>query len=860
MNKLSFENFERILDETLERVEAIEHKVKHGKYKIQRKKIKSQVLKGRTPQDLEREKICRNARKKAHTVISNTKRDISNDTRKHTTSCNEGLEVINESATTLSGRYGLDFLEEAVGWDGVNFTFFDKPETTPLSEGLDIGTTATGRKRKCKAIGIAEGVFAPIMDADGERVFSRNKRLYECDHWEYQLENMNFFNRVHTRRMLGMIGHEDKKITDEDLREGRVSHIVTDLEIREDEEHGKYLWGRLEILNTKAGRNLKEYYENDIPLFVSSRGGGKLLDVPGQNYKMVDKKRYYCECFDVVKEPGFLEAAPVYHNVCEENEESEDLIAQLSECLGIEETKLLEVIQNYVDENNVINEDKNMSKVNVNIDTKNDSAQEIIDKLLKPVTERMESKLAAITDKLAALESNLNEESEAEAPAEEAPVEAEPAKEEAPAEEIKEEETAEVKAEEAIEEKKCDCGKEDCPVCGKKEAVEESAPEVEAETEVIEEKKDDEKKEDDKKEEAPAEEKKDEKKDDEKKDCKECSEDAAEAVAEAPEAEAPAEVEAVAVEEVKAEEAEPVKEEWAHIDPKETAPARADLPKAPLPNGGGHKDLGADAWAKEDPKETAPAKSDIADGKNPAKTELEAKVEGEIHAEEKKDAAAVNAGIEGGANVTAHESAPEVEEKAEEVSEAGVAEAGEEQAPVAQDSAEFTQQVTDYKALYEALKDEYEESEKVVDSLLETVENFGKRHQEVVQEAKDMKIELDSVKEQLDVANKALNSYKLQEQFNITVEKANELLSSKNYETVVEELKAAEAQQNEEEAQAKAEAVSEALSETSMQAAPVSKRRQAYSAFSATISESKDEEKISESVEAPKRRRAYSAF
>ena len=829
MNKLSFEDFERILDETLERVEAIEHKVKHGKYKIQRKKIKSQVLKGHTPQDPEREKICKNARKKAHTVVSNTKRDMSNETRNHTTSCNEGLEIINENATTLSGLYGLDFIEEAVGWGGVNFTFFDKPQETPLSESLDIGTTATGRKRKCKAIGIAEGVFAPIMDADGERVFSRNKRLYESDHWAYQLENMNFFNRVHSRRMLGMIGHEDKKITDEDLREGRVSHIITDLEIREDEEHGKYLWGRLEILNTKAGRNLKEYYENDIPLFVSSRGGGKLLDVPGQNYKMVDKKRYYCECFDVVKEPGFLEAAPIYHNVCEENEVSEDLITQLSECLGIDETKLLEVIQNYVNENNVINEDKNMSKVNVNIDTKQDSAQEIIDKLLKPVTERMESKLATITDKLAALESNLNEESDAEAPAEEAPVEAEPAKEEAPAEEIKEEETAEVKAE-ANEEKK-------------EEKVEESseAPAEEVTSEVIEEKKDE--KEEEKKEackETPAEEKKDEKKDDKKEDCKECSEDA---------------------EEVKAEEAtEPANEEWAHIDPKETAPARADLPKAPLPNGGGHKALGADAWAKEDPKETAPAKSDIADGKNPAKTELENKVEREVHAEEKKDAAAVNAGIEGGANVSAHESASEVEEKAEEVSEAGVAQAGEEQAPVAQDSAEFTQQVTDYKALYEALKDEYEESEKVVDSLLETVENFGKRHQEVVQEAKSAKSELDSVKEQLEVANKALNSYKLQEQFNITVEKANELLSSKNYETVVEELKAAEAQQNEEEAQAKAEAVSEALSETPTQAAPVSRRRQAYSAFSATISESKDEEQISESVEAPKRRRAYSAF
>ena len=78
-----------------------------------------------------------------------------------------------------------------------------------------------------------------------------------------------------------------------------------------------------------------------------------------------------------------------------------------------------------------------MSKVNVNIDTKNDSAQEIINKLLKPVTEKMEAKLAAITDKLNALESDLNDESDAEATAADASVEAEPVKEEAKAEEIK---------------------------------------------------------------------------------------------------------------------------------------------------------------------------------------------------------------------------------------------------------------------------------------------------------------------------------------------------------------------------------------------------------------------------------------
>lgn len=827
----SLQSIEEFLTEALERVEAIEHKVKHGKYKIQRKKIKDQVLDGKEPRDIEREQICKKAREKAHTALADSKRENSNDVRERTSSCHEGLEIVNESATTISGLYGLDFMEESVGWD-LEFTFFDKPQVTPLSESLDVGTTKTGRKRKCKALGIAEGVFAPIASPDGQRIFSRNKRLYESDHWDYQLENFNFANKVQSRRMLGMIGHEDKKVSDQDLRDGKVSHIVTDLELREDDEHGKYLWGRLEIINTEAGRNLKEYYEQDIPLFVSSRGGGKLIDVPGKDYKMVDKKRYYCECFDVVREPGFLGAAPVYHSISEENTSENkaysERISKLAEGLGIDEAKLLEVMKNV---DNIINEDKDMSKVNVDVDTTK-STEDIIAQLIKPISE----KISQLGDKLEAIEASVSEDTE-EVKAEEA---------EAPAVEEKAEE---VPAEEVSEEKKCDCKDgEDCPDCKKED------------------KKDDEKKEDKKEEcseacdgkdgekvtdadaaKADLEKKEAKKEEADKKDEKVSEEAEEEKVEEAP------------VEEVKTEEVAPeaTNEEWAHEDPKETVSTRTDLPKPPI-GGAAPSDIGSGAWANEDPKETAPEKSSIADGKNPAKTELENKVEAEIHAEEAKDAAAINAGIEGGAGVTAHESEEETKEevKAEEVSEG--AEEGE-SAPVAQSSSEFTQQVTDYKALYEALKDEFDKCNQVIDELLESIEHFGKRHREIVQEAETSKQELNSVKEQLEVTDKALNSYKLQEKFNITVEKANELLSSKDYETVVEELKAAEAQQIEDEAQATADAVSESLSEANVQQAPASTRRKAHSAFSATISESKDEE-LSESVETRSKRRAFSSF
>jgi len=211
------------LSDLSEKLTAIKRKVKHGKLKIQKKKIKSQVMKKHNPTDYKRENICKNARKKAHSVVADARRNISNGIR-------EGLMIVNPHSSTLSERYGLDFMEEAVGYD-VEISFFDKPEVTAITEGLTVGTTKTGRPRKCKAIGIAEGCFAPISTPAGDRIFSRNKRLYEEDHWECQFENQNLLDRVNTRRMLGTIGHYDKKVDDQDLAKGDVSHIVTKLEI-----------------------------------------------------------------------------------------------------------------------------------------------------------------------------------------------------------------------------------------------------------------------------------------------------------------------------------------------------------------------------------------------------------------------------------------------------------------------------------------------------------------------------------------------------------------------------------------------------------------------------------------------------
>lgn len=774
------------LSELDEKLTAMKRKVKHGKLKIQRKKIKAQVMKKHKPTDYDRENICKNARKKAHSVVADTRRNISNGVR-------EGLTVVNPTSFTLSERYDLDFMEEALGYD-VELNFFDKPEITYVTEGLTVGTTKTGRPRKCKAIGVAEGCFAPISTPEGERVFSRNKRLYEEDHWECQFENQNLLDRVNTRRMLGTIGHYDKKVDDEDLAKGFVSHIVTNLEIREDDKHGRYLWGRLEIINTEAGRRLKEYYDMGIPLYVSSRGGGKLIDVPGKDYKIVDKYKYYCETFDVVKEPGFLEAQPEYLSESKEDvmNELEALLRGIAEKTGFKVDEAnLEAFKNTLCEckDAELDGDNNMAKVNVDV-TAEDSMETVVKKVLQPMQDEVQKIVKPLAESIAKLTATVEQirsdiYEDEETPAEEA-------------QSVSEEDSAENNAEVAestneSEEPKAEEDVAEVP-------VEEVAPAVEELAEGKEDKKEDEK---------PKEEphgkdctcakcKKGEKAD-------ECGDQVAnECNEEAPEegAGAPADIElapeskqevAEATEEPKVEDKpegeEKVEEQWAHVDPKETTSPKAEHE---APQGKPETPLKGDVYANEptpatimkDAKE-APQEAD------PTNKETEPAVNGAILEEE---------------------------------TEAPDGDVGE-------------QQVVDYQAAYEEMKSEVDDATRLIEETTQMFEEFGKRHREVIAESKESTKVLEERVQSLEIE---LNSYKISEKFDVSIEEAKEMLSSKSYEKVEEELKESEAKKLEDEAQAKANEVSESVKETTTAKAPVS--REVYSAFakSESISESNE--------------------
>lgn len=286
--------------------------VKDNKLHIEKKDVVKKVTRKHKPVDHEREDILRNARKNAHDPVADAKRKISNEIRANSV-LQETYDYWNMFKFNVSES--VDFIEEgtATGTD-LKVEMFDVPTVSEsICEALNVKHDYIDPK--FHTIGVIEGCFAPI----GE--MSRNNRVYDEDHYPTILANTILQNKIAMRRMWGTIGHHNKKVDDEDLAKEEVSHVVTCLEVREREDGTPYLYGRAEIINTRAGRALRTYYRSGFTLYVSSRGGGKLLPVPGQKYKRVDKTRYFLETFDVVSDPGFLGACPV-PNVAEHIEES----------------------------------------------------------------------------------------------------------------------------------------------------------------------------------------------------------------------------------------------------------------------------------------------------------------------------------------------------------------------------------------------------------------------------------------------------------------------------------------------------------------------------------------------------------
>lgn len=214
---------------------------------------------------------------------------------------------MNEVKTFLDE--GFDFIEESVSEVPLEFVETDKDIIVESKDNV---------QRPFHILGVCKGVFQPINEP------SRNFRMYDPDHWQYQISKPEVQERLQNRQMLGQIGHRNSRVDDLTLSRGEVSHVVTMMEVREDANGNPYLYGELEILDTPAGRILKGLYEGGVGLYISSRGAGKLEPMPeqfGQDSRMkrVSKTSFFLETWDIVKAPGFLKARPVYESAVSED-------------------------------------------------------------------------------------------------------------------------------------------------------------------------------------------------------------------------------------------------------------------------------------------------------------------------------------------------------------------------------------------------------------------------------------------------------------------------------------------------------------------------------------------------------------
>jgi len=130
---------------------------------------------------------------------------------------------------------------------------------------------------------------------------SRNSRYYPPEVWERQLGLEEVKSRLENKQMFGTIGHEDE-ISDKNLRDGKMSHIVTRL--TPDGQNCEAL-----ILNTPAGKVLNTVLRAGAKLYVSSRADGEYKGTHN-GVPMVDPEKFKLEGFDFVLDPGFLEANP----------------------------------------------------------------------------------------------------------------------------------------------------------------------------------------------------------------------------------------------------------------------------------------------------------------------------------------------------------------------------------------------------------------------------------------------------------------------------------------------------------------------------------------------------------------------
>jgi hypothetical protein len=117
-----------------------------------------------------------------------------------------------------------------------------------------------------------------------------NGRVYQ--HQTMVREVKNYQKLIKENRALGELDHPDDSV----INLKNASHMVTAMWME-----GKIVMGKIKVLETPAGKILKELVNGGVTVGVSSRGMGSVTEANG---KTIVEDDFQLICFDMVSEPS----------------------------------------------------------------------------------------------------------------------------------------------------------------------------------------------------------------------------------------------------------------------------------------------------------------------------------------------------------------------------------------------------------------------------------------------------------------------------------------------------------------------------------------------------------------------------
>lgn len=243
------------------------------------------------------------------------------------------------------------------------------------------------RKKKEGVLGTIKGIFFCPNET------SRNKRVYHSEAWETALGTDDIKRFLDDRLMFGTVGHADMDF-DEMLRENKVSHVITKLSVNPDNPNEGY--GEADLLDTELGRLMHPLYKSGSKFSVSSKATGDYDGQDSDGNDIIDSKTFRLERFDIVVDPGFLQAQP----------KLKEALENICNCKTAGGCKNHSVCYREVKENLDKDKDKNKEQEEEHTNTNKEEvemAKDLAEKLMEEKV-RIEGDLAEAVDKIKVLE------------------------------------------------------------------------------------------------------------------------------------------------------------------------------------------------------------------------------------------------------------------------------------------------------------------------------------------------------------------------------------------------------------------------------------------------------------------------